>query len=172
MLIETSEIYFHEKRNLLVYFLKQTLPCSGNFHVNQIVSSLERFNYNKTSIQWTPGSQLYLNTKKQFFGQKLFLNKKNQISCHKHHLHWFAANYLTKASCEVAASSLKDFLSKGRKVHKTHKLCIINMLCYNMLINPSKYNFLEKNVFDLQVNRVHPVQISSRSDNCITTHRM
>ena len=39
-------------------------------------------------------------------------------SCHKHHLHQFAAYYLTKASCEIAASSLKDVLSKGRKSAK------------------------------------------------------
>ena len=39
-------------------------------------------------------------------------------SCHKHHLQWFDAHYLTKASCEIAASSLKDFLSKGRKSTK------------------------------------------------------
>ena len=52
-------------------------------------------------------------------------------ACHKHHLHWFAAHHLTKASCEIAASSLKDFWAKVEKVQKTHKLCII------MLINPS-----------------------------------
>ena len=32
-------------------------------------------NQNKTSIQWTPGSQVYLNIKKQFVGQKWFLNE-------------------------------------------------------------------------------------------------
>ena len=39
-----------------------------------------------------------------------------------------------------------------------------------MLINPSWYNFLEKNIFDLQitVDRGHPVQTSSCSDYCIT----
>ena len=52
-------------------------------------------------------------------------------ACQKHHLHLFAAHYLNKASCEISASSLKDFLNKGRKSAKTHKLCII------MLINPS-----------------------------------
>ena len=43
-----------------------------------------------------------------------------------------------------------------------------------MLINPSWYNSLEKNNFDLHItiDRVHPVQISSRSDCCITTHIM
>ena len=30
---------------------------------------------NKTSIQWNPGSQVYLSKKKKFFGQKRFLNK-------------------------------------------------------------------------------------------------
>ena len=32
------------------------------------------------------------------------------------HITFFSdAHYLTKASCEIAASSLKDFKSKGRK---------------------------------------------------------
>ena len=56
---------------------------------------------------------------------------------HKHHLHWIAAHYLTKGSCEISALSLTDLLNKGRKTaKKTHKLCII------MLINPSLHNFL------------------------------
>ena len=37
---------------------------------------------------------------------------------HKHDLHWFSAYHLTKASCEIAASSLEDFLSKGIKSAK------------------------------------------------------
>ena len=41
-----------------------------------------------------------------------------KYACHKHHLHWFAVHYLTKASCEITASSLKDVLSKGRKSAK------------------------------------------------------
>ena len=53
-------------------------------------------------------------------------------SCHKHHLYCFAAHYLTKASCEIVASSLKDFLSKDRKnpkkMQKTHKLFIIMLI--------------------------------------------
>ena len=36
-------------------------------------------------------------------------------ACHKHYPHRFGAHYLTKASCEISATSLKDFLSKGRK---------------------------------------------------------
>ena len=41
-------------------------------------------------------------------------------------------------------------------------------------LDPSQYNFLEKNIFDLQItiDRVHPIQILSRSDYCITTHIM
>ena len=41
-----------------------------------------------------------------------------------------------------------------------------------MLINP--YDSLEKIIFDFQmtIDRVHPVRISSRSDNCITTDIM
>ena len=43
-----------------------------------------------------------------------------------------------------------------------------------MLINPSLHNFLENIIFDFQItiHRVHPVQISSRSDNCITADIM
>ena len=39
-------------------------------------------------------------------------------ACHKKHLHWFAAQYLTRVSCEISASFLKDFLSKGKKSAK------------------------------------------------------
>ena len=38
----------------------------------------------------------------------------------------FDAHYLTKASCEITASSLKEILSKYRKSTKTHKLSIIS----------------------------------------------
>ena len=43
-----------------------------------------------------------------------------------------------------------------------------------MLINHSLYNFLEKDIFDFQItiDKVNPVQISSRSDNLITTDIM
>ena len=36
-------------------------------------------------------------------------------ACHKYHLHLGGAHYLTKASCEISASSFRDFLSKGGK---------------------------------------------------------
>ena len=39
---------------------------------------------------------------------------------HKHYLHWFAAHYHIKGSCEISALSLKDCLNKGRKGEKTH----------------------------------------------------
>ena len=86
----------------------------------------------------------------------------------KHHIQWFDAHYLTKASCNIAGSFLKDFRSKVRKSAKTHKSCII------MLINPSWYNFLEKIIFNLQItiDRLHPVQILRHSHYCITTHIM
>ena len=58
-------------------------------------------------------------------------NYASNYACHLHHLHWFAAHYLTKASWKIAASFPKYFLCKGSKSVKTHKLCII------MLINPS-----------------------------------
>ena len=86
--------------------------------------------------------------------------------CYKHNLHWLGVHNLKKASWELSVSL--DFLSKGRKVKKTHSLCII------MLINPSLYDFLQKIIFDFQIttDRVHHIQISSRSDNCITTDLM
>ena len=36
-------------------------------------------------------------------------------ACHIHHLQQVDAYYIIKASCEIAASSLKEFLNKGRK---------------------------------------------------------
>ena len=39
-------------------------------------------------------------------------------ACHIHYLQWFDAHYLTEASCEIVALSVKDFLSKGRKSAK------------------------------------------------------
>ena len=70
-----------------------------------------------------------------------------------------------KASFEISASSLKDFLTNVEKVQKMHKLSII--------MHPSWNSFLE-NIFDLQVtiDRVHPVGILSLSDYCITTDIM
>ena len=62
---------------------------------------------------------------------------------YKQCLHWFAAPFLIKDSCKISASLLTDFLRKGRKIEKMHKLCMI------MLINPSCYHFLEKITFDL-----------------------
>ena len=43
-----------------------------------------------------------------------------------------------------------------------------------MLMDPSLHNVLENIIFDFQIiiDRVHPVQISSNSDNCITTDIM
>ena len=77
---------------------------------------------NKTrSIQWTPGSQVYLNIKKNCLVKNDFWAKKMSMTnyaCHKHHSHWFAAHYLTKGFCEISVSSLKDFLNKGRKSEK------------------------------------------------------
>ena len=75
---------------------------------------------------------------------------------------------LPKIHVKLQPSLSKIFWAKVEKVQKTHKLCII------MLINPSLHNFLENIIFDFQItiDRVHPVQISSRSDNCIATDIM
>ena len=77
----------------------------------------------------------------------------HNYACNKHHLNWLGTHYLNKASCEIAASSPKDFLSKGGKRAKMHQLCI------TMQINPSLYNSIEEIIFDLQItiDRVHPV---------------
>ena len=42
------------------------------------------------------------------------------------HLQSFDAYHLTKASCEIADSSLKDVLSKGRKSAKSALIMLIN----------------------------------------------
>ena len=39
-------------------------------------------------------------------------------ACYKYHLQWFDAHYLTEALWEIAALSVEDFLSKGRKSAK------------------------------------------------------
>ena len=72
---------------------------------------------------------------------------------------------LIKLHVKFKPLPLKIFRAKVEKVQKTHYLCMI------MLINPSFHNFLENVIFDFQItiDTVHPVQISSRSDNCITT---
>ena len=41
-----------------------------------------------------------------------------KYACQKHHLHWWDAHYLTKASYEISTESLKDFWSKGGKSEK------------------------------------------------------
>ena len=42
----------------------------------------------------------------------------SNYACHIHHLQRLDAPYLTETSCEIAALSLNDFLSKGRKSAK------------------------------------------------------
>ena len=46
----------------------------------EIFSKLTR---HKTSIQWTPGSQVYLNIKKKSFGQKMIFEQKQIRKMHK-----------------------------------------------------------------------------------------
>ena len=54
------------------YFLERTPDISvWKF---QKCSKLLKCNSNRTSIQWTPGSQVYLNIKKKLFDQKWFFN--------------------------------------------------------------------------------------------------
>ena len=75
---------------------------------------------------------------------------------------------LTKLHVKLKPNPLRDFLSKGGKSAKTHQLCII------MLLNPFLHNSIGNIIFDfhITIDTVHPVQISSRSDNCITTDMM
>ena len=70
---------------------------------------------------------------------------------------------LPKLFVKFQPHSLQTFLIKVDKVQKTHKLCII------MQINPSLYNFFD---FQITIDGVHPVQISSCSNYCITTDIM
>ena len=64
---------------------------------------------------------------------------------------------LIKLHVKFKPLPLQKFRAKVGKVQKMHKLCII------MLINPSLKNFLENIIFHFQItiDRVHPVQISS-----------
>ena len=39
-------------------------------------------------------------------------------TCHQHHPYYIGTHYLAKASCEISASTLKDFWIKGRKSAK------------------------------------------------------
>ena len=80
---------------------------------------------------------------------------------HKHHLHLLAAHYHSKASCEISASSLKDFLRKSEKCKKRRNQSLL-------------MSSFRKIIFDLQItiDRVHLVRISSHSDYCITTDMM
>ena len=67
-----------EKFNSILQILDYKRPSMGvkykgqyqsDFH-NMSFSSVFKKKSNKTSIQWTPGSRVYLNIKKNNFGQK------------------------------------------------------------------------------------------------------
>ena len=65
----------------LIYVLT-SLAVHGGIQSQKLVKNEP----NKTSIQWTPGSQVYLSKKKKKFGQKCFLtktSKKNAYIMHK-----------------------------------------------------------------------------------------
>ena len=51
-------------------FQKKTVLLRVECKKFQFKINCLNYNNNKTSIQWTPGSQVYLNIKKNFFGQK------------------------------------------------------------------------------------------------------
>ena len=54
---------------------------SENFQkIYKAFNTLCKAKENKTSIQWTTHSQIYVSNKKMIFGQKLFLNKKKCIT--------------------------------------------------------------------------------------------
>ena len=105
---------------------------------------------NKTSIQWTPGSQIYLSIKKIICGQQFFSTKKKQQIMHNLCLIKLATITilidllritLPKLHMKFQPHSLKIFWAKVEKVQKTHKICII------MLINHSQCNFSGKKYF-------------------------
>ena len=52
--------------------------------------------------------------------------------------------------------------------------CEVGLRIFQGKVEKVQYDFLEKVIFDLQItiDRVHPVQIPSRSDHCITTDIM
>ena len=85
---------------------------------------LTRQIYNRPRVVKFIAANLSINTQwakncwaKNYLGRKICVTKKDFYACHIHHLQWFVALYITKASCEIAASTLKDFL-KGRKSAK------------------------------------------------------
>ena len=86
----------------------------------------------------------------------------SNYACNKHHLQWIGGPYLIKVFRNI---SLRYILSEGRKLRKTHRICIL------ILINPSWYYFIGKIIFDLQISidSVHHLQISNCLDYCLTT---
>ena len=71
---------------------------------------------NKTSVEWTPGSQIYRSNQKIIFGEKN--NKENAKIMHNLCPIMLATNTISidsKASSEISVSSLEEVLRKGRK---------------------------------------------------------
>ena len=65
-------IFCSQKKFTRLYWLSIYL-WNVVFYILQIKNS-----WNKTSIQWTPGSQIYLSSMKIIFGQKWIFEQKNQ----------------------------------------------------------------------------------------------
>ena len=71
-------------------------------------------------------------------------------SCHKHYLQWFHANNLTKASCEIAALSLKGTGGSGVKNHVDLIWKILSLWCQHYLQNVK--NFLHSEVIGVSMS--------------------
>ena len=74
--LKTWALYFQAQTWKTFRPLGQNLKWDQSPFLDLEPLSSEPFLNNKTSIQWTPSSQIYLNSKKIIFGQKWFLNKK------------------------------------------------------------------------------------------------
>ena len=80
-------------------------------------------------------------------------------------LHRLDVYHLTTSLCEISARSLKDFLGKGGKSAENTWIMINHANWYHYIV-------FWKHIFDLQIRipRVHPIQISSRSDYTMWKH--
>ena len=66
--------YKNDKAKAILEHLSSIKP-GITFLYGRTIERWKRTKQNKTSIQWTPGSQIYLSNEKIIFGQKAFWTK-------------------------------------------------------------------------------------------------
>ena len=82
--------------------------------------------------------------------------------CHRHHLHWLGVNHPTKASCEMSAQSLEDFLSKGKKCKKRMNYVEKCLMPLNIIFSKTLFWFSNMYIWSTSC----PNQKSFRSLHC------